>query len=217
MEQLIKVIMIGPGRFWYGDRELDFSPLMRTMHEAVYIAGGTVSTTGLADDLWTAPGPGSLATIRGLLSKSRRKVETAGGTAEQLSRTIRRTGGPSLITIPGSWQVDTEQFRHGTAVARQAYDQGRFTEASSLVTAALKLWYRDPLPDAGNLPFARQCRQDLLNTHWSATLTRIKTTICLGGQREVIPELRELLSDRPDDGEIPMLLAVALYRSEQPG
>lgn len=41
------------------------------------------------------------------------------------------------------------------------------------------------------------------------------TDICLGRHREVIAELERLTVRRPDEGEVWILLAIALYRSDR--
>jgi len=79
----------------------------------------------------------------------------------------------------------------------------------------LQLWYDDPLPDAGHRPFAVRYIEELKGIHWSVSLTRIKTDICLGRHREVIAELEELTRQRPNEGEVWMLRAIALYRSDR--
>jgi DNA-binding SARP family transcriptional activator len=159
--------------------------------------------------------PGSASTLRGCLSRSRAKVVAAGGTAEQLSRTIRLSGGRTLISVPDGWDVDADRLRQAAAAASVAYESGQLDEAHAWTAAALKLWYDDPLPDAGGRPFAIGYIQELKGIHWSVTLTRIKTDICLGWHREVIAGLERLTLQRPHEGEVWMLLATALYRSDR--
>ena len=169
----------------------------------------------LAEDVWIVPSAGSASTLRGCLSKSRAKLVAAGGTAEQLSRTVRLSGGRTLISLPDGWDVDTDRLRQAAAAASVAYESGHFSEARARAAAALQLWYADPLPDAGHCPFAVRYIEELKGIHWSVSLTRIKTDICLGRHREVIAELEELTRQRPNEGEVWMLQAIALYRSDR--
>jgi SARP family transcriptional regulator, regulator of embCAB operon len=212
---LIKLEMLGPAQFWYEDRRLDFRPLEKLVHIALLVGGGTLSSRQLAEDVWVVPTPGSASTLRGCLSKSRARLVAAGGTAEQLSRTIRISGGRTLVSIPEEWDVDADRLKKAAAAASVAYESGQFGEAQAWAAAALKLWYDDPLPDAGQRPFAISYIEELKGIHWSVTLIRIKTDICLGWHREVIAELERLTLQRPNEGEVRMLLAIALYRSDR--
>src|SRR5947209_5538809 len=114
--------MLGPAQFWYEDQRLDFRPLEKLIHLALLVAGGTLSLRHLAEDVWMVPTPGSASTLRGCLSTSRAKVAAAGGTAEQLSRTIRLSGGRTLISLPDGWDVDADRLRQVAAAASVAYE-----------------------------------------------------------------------------------------------
>jgi DNA-binding SARP family transcriptional activator len=212
---MMKVNMLGPAEFRYGDSPVGFRPLEKRVHLALYLGGGTRSMRELAEDVWGVSTPSSLVTLRGCVSRPRRKVVAAGGKAEDLSRTVRAGDGNTRVCLPDTWDVDADHFQHGAEAARLAYDKNDFTQARALIAATEPLWKGDPLPDAGVLPFAVHRKRQLLDAHWSLTLTRIKTRICLGGHREVISELGKLWNDRPDEGDIPMLLATALYRSDR--
>jgi hypothetical protein len=150
--------MLGPSQFWYEDRILDFRPLERVIHIVLCIGGGTMSTTELVKDL---PAKGSAVTLRGCISKTRAKVVAAGGTPEQLTRTIRVSGGQTVVTLTNNRDVDTDRFRQFASAASAAYQAGQFGEARAQVNAAMKLWYHDPLPDAAGRPFAMQYIKDL--------------------------------------------------------
>ena len=211
---MIKIDMLGPAKFWYNDLVLDFRPLEKLVHIALQVAGGTRGMAELAEDVWVVPTSGSASTLRGCLSKTRAKIVAAGGTAEELTLTVRLCAGRTVVTTPGKWDVDADRFRDGAASAHAAYDAGQFDEARTLADATLKLWYDDPLPNASDRPFALRYIEELKAIHWAATITRIKADICAGWHRELIAELRYLAADHPGEGEIPMLLATALYRSD---
>lgn len=206
--------MLGPSVFRHLDRVIDLRPLERVIHMALYVGGGTLSMTQLAQDVWTVPTPGSAATLRGSLSKSRAKVIAAGGTAEELSRTIRLNGRESVVSLPGGWDVDIDRFRQHAAWASAAYRADRFDEAHAFALAALRLWYHDPLPDAGRRPFAVRFADQLRDIHWATILTKFKAEVTLGRHREVVAELRQLAEFHPEELSIAMLLATALYRSQ---
>ena len=212
---MIRANMLGPAEFWYQGRLLGLRPLEKQLHIVLWLAGGTLSTQELAEEIWRVPSLGSANTIRSCLSKSRRQVVAAGGTAADLSRTIGLSGARTLIRLPGSWDADVDRFRRGAEQAREAYAGEHFDKARALSSGVLDMWYDNPLPDAGDGPLAKRFREDLQDVHWSVTLTRIKTAVSLGGHREVTAELRRLLKDRPGEGTIPMLLATALYRSDR--
>lgn len=211
---MISVDMLGPATFRYGGQAVELRPLEKVIHMAVYVAGGRLSMARLVEDVWSVPTAGSAATLRGCLSKARAKVVAAGGTAEQLSRTIKISGGQSVVSLPDSWQVDTTAFQQHASDASKAYESGRFADAYSYALAALSLWYEDPLPDAGQRAFAVPFVEQLRGIHWATTLTRIKAKICLGRHREMLAELRQLAQRHPEEGVIAVLLATALYRSE---
>jgi DNA-binding SARP family transcriptional activator len=210
---MIKMDMLGPCQLWYRDRLLDLPPLEKVIYIALHVVGGTRSMEELAQDIWVTPSPASARTLSSCLSRSRHSVVAAGGTAEQLSRTIRRGAGRTLVRLGDGWDVDADRFRDGTGATRDAYESGQYRDARDQAAAALKLWYDDPLPDADGRSFAVTYIEDLKTLHWSLVLTWIKARICLGWHREVTPELRQLTRDRPDETEAWMLLAIALYRS----
>jgi hypothetical protein len=213
---MIKMDMLGPARVWYGDCVLDLRPLERLVHIALWVAGGTRSMSELVEDVWLVPTPGSASTLRGCLSKARAKLAAVGGTGDELTRTVRLSSGRTVVTLPGRWDVDADRFREVVAAAHAAYQAMQFGEAQAQAKAALKLWYDDPLPDAGGRPFALRYIEELRTLHWAATLTKVKAEICLGWHREAITDLRHMSADRQGEGEITMLLATALYRSDRP-
>ena len=212
---MIRVNMLGPAEFWYEDRLIALRPLEKQLHIVLWLAGGTLSQRALAEEIWRVPSPGSANTIRSCLSKSRRQMMATGGTAADLSRTIRLNSAQTHIQLPGSWDTDIDRFRRGVEQAREAYARQHFDMSRALSDAVLSLWHDNPLPDAGDGSLAKRIREDLHDFHWSVTLTRIKTAVSLGGHHEVTAELRRLLKDRPSEGTIPMLLATVLYRSDR--
>lgn len=211
---MMSVEILGPAAFRYSGRVVELRPLEKVIHMAVYVAGGRLSMARLVADVWTVPTPGSAATLRGCLSKARAKVVAAGGTADQLSRTIKVNGGHSVVSLPDDWEVDTTAFQQRATDASKAYDSGRFADARSSAQAALSLWYHDPLPDAGQRAFAIPFVEQLRGIHRATTLTRIKAEICLGRHREMVAELNQLAQRHPEEGVVAMLLTTALYRSE---
>lgn len=213
---MIRMDALGPAQFWYNDVVLDFRPLEKLMLIALWLNGGIRSATELAEDIWIAPTRGSSSTLRGCLSKARAKVAAAGGSPDQLTRTIRLSGRSSLIALPADvWTVDITQFRDGAGSAHVAYESGEYSKARGLAAATLKLWYPGPLPNAENRPFAVRHIAGLHVVHFGLVLTRIKANIALGLHREAACELRQLTAEQRDDSEVGMLLAMALYRSDQ--
>lgn len=210
---MIKMDMLGPSQLWYRDCPLALPPLEKVICIALHVVGGTRSMKELAQDIWVSPSPASVRTLSSCLSRSRHRVIAAGGTAEQLSRTIRRGNDQTLVCLGDGWDVDADRFHDGIAAARVAYESGQYGEARDQAAAALKLWYDDPLPDASGRSFAVKYVDDLKTLHQSLVLTRIKAQICLGWHREVTAELRQLTRERPEETEAWMLLAIALYRS----
>ena len=210
----MNVEIIGPAAFRYSGRTVELRPLEKVIHMAVYVAGGRLSIARLVEDVWTVPTPGSVATLRGCLSKARARMVAAGGTADQLSRTIKVSGGQSVVSLPDSWDVDASAFQQRAADTSKAYESGRFADARSSARVTLSLWYDDPLPDAGQRAFAIPFVEQLRGIHWATTVTRIKAEICLGRHREMVAELRQLARRHPEEGVVTALLATALYRSE---
>jgi hypothetical protein len=136
---MIKMDMLGPARIWYGDCVLDLRPLERLVHIALWVAGGTRSMSELVEDVWLVPTPGSASTLRGCLSKARAKLAAAGGTGDELTRTVRLSSGRTVVTLPGRWDVDADRFREVVAAAHAAYQAVQFGEAQAQAKAALKL------------------------------------------------------------------------------
>jgi hypothetical protein len=137
-----------PSEFWYDGQILSFRPLEKVVHIVLHVYGGTMSMTELAEAIWVVPTTASANTLRGCLSKARAKLVAAGGTPDELSRTKRRSGGRTLVSLTDGFDIDANRLRRCAAAASMAYKSGLFGDARAHVDAVLELWYDDPVPDA---------------------------------------------------------------------
>lgn len=210
---MIRVDLLGPSRFRYDGQLIPLTPAERLAHLALVVAGGTLTITELADDIWTTAAPANLATLRARLSRSRRKAAALGADPADLSRTERRPDGASLIIGGTGWDMDADRFTASVAEAGQAYGASQYALAHDLTAEAIKLCPRDPVPDAGNRPFAIRYRRRLRALRLSAQITWLKAALCLGNHREIIADMEDLSDEHPGDAELVVLHATTLYRS----
>jgi DNA-binding SARP family transcriptional activator len=163
-------------------------------------ANRVVSIDRLADDLYAGSPPASaVAQVQRQISELRKALGPEAGI---------ETRSPGYLIRLDDEQLDLGRFERLCSRAAEAS-----TEAASLLREALSLWRGEPIADLDGEPFAAAAVQRLGELRLSALEQRIEADLRLGRQREVVPELEQLVAENPLRESLVAQLMVGLYRS----
>ncbi|MDJ0340236.1 BTAD domain-containing putative transcriptional regulator [Streptomyces sp. H10-C2] len=109
--------------------------------------------------------------------------------------------------------VDSHRFQRLSAEGREALAAGDPARAAALLRDALSLWRGPALADVGDASFAQPQVTRLEELRVSAAEDRIEAELALGGHRELVAELRELVDAHPLRERLRGQLMRALYGS----
>jgi len=162
-------------------------------------ANRVVSIDRLADDLYAGSPPASaVAQVQRQVSELRKALGPEAAI---------ETRAPGYLIRLDDEQLDLRRFERLCSRAEAP------TEAATLLREALSLWRGEPLADLDGEPFAAAAVQRLAELRLAALEQRIEADLQLGRQREVVPELEELVAEHPLRESLVAQLMVGLYRS----
>src|SRR5579863_7357327 len=195
--------ILGPLEVWDDDDQ--FVALSRRLHRSTLSllllnAGQPCSINGLVAALWPDTPPLSpevslrscIYGIRKLLPDGRR-VQT-------------HPSGYLIEVKPG--ELDLLSFRELAVGGRDALDSGNPLDAARMLTQALELWHDPPVAD---LPEVRE-KDKLIDQRREAQDALIDANLALGRHRQVLPELRSVVTADPLREHAWAQLMLALYR-----
>ena len=163
-------------------------------------ANRVVSIDRLADDLYAGSPPASaVAQVQRQVSELRKAL----GPEARIE-----TRSPGYLIRLDDDQLDLSRFERWCSRAAEAQ-----AEAATLLREALSLWRGEPLADLDGEPFAAAAVQRLGELRLAALEQRIEADLRLGRQREVVPELEQLVAEHPLRESFVAQLMVGLYRS----
>jgi YVTN family beta-propeller protein len=179
-----------------------------------------VSAERLIDDLWgESPPDTALRTLRVYVSRLRKTLNGNGACPAERSASapgadagvlVTRGRGYVLEVAPG--ELDLDRFGELAERGRDALAAGDPGEAARVLTRALAIWRGPPLADFAYEPFAQGVIAQLEELQLAAIEDRVEADLALGRARQLVGELRDLVSchrlrERPR-GQ----LMLALYR-----
>jgi DNA-binding SARP family transcriptional activator len=167
----------------------------------------TVPIERLVDDLWPAPPPRAVGTVRTFVADLRRALEP--GRAPRTPARLLVTAGNGYALRTGA--VDAQHFEGALAEAA-----GQPAEAAvRTLTRALSLWRGTAYQELTDHHWARPERARLSELRLLAVERRAEARLALGQAAETAAELDAHVAEHPwrEDGW--RLLALALYRSER--
>lgn len=130
----------------------------------------------------------------------------------------RRLGADAIGTVPGGYrldaapdQVDALRFETLVAQARRAKEAGLVTEAAQRLHAALALWRGAALEGIDSDELSGPALR-LAELRLAALEERIELDLAAGRHREVVPELRRLVTEHPLREKPWQQLMTALHR-----
>jgi YVTN family beta-propeller protein len=162
-------------------------------------ANEVVSTDRLVDELWGERPPATAAKIvRNYVSLLRKLLG---------DRLVTQAPGYLLRVEPG--ELDSERFE---TLVREAREEEPTAVAAKL-RQALALWSGPPLAQLAYEPFAQHAIGRLAELRLGALEDRIDADLQLGRDRELVPELEQLVREHPLRERPRSLLMLSLYRS----
>src|SRR6266568_6475689 len=206
---LVRLRLLGPLQLVVDGRSVDLGgPRHRIVLSLLALnANRLVSTDRLVDAVWGTSPPSTARTQIQICISALRKLFAAADLQDAL-----QTRPPGYILRVSDDSLDSEHFTGLVADARIHLHEGRNVEAADLLRAALALWRGPALADIPSELLQREAA--VLNDRRSAaTEERIRVELELGQHRELIGELRAMVSEQPLREELSALLMLALYRS----
>ncbi|MCW3842487.1 AfsR/SARP family transcriptional regulator [Micromonospora yasonensis] len=172
----------------------------------------TVSRDVMINELWPSRPPATATMTLNTYVCQLRKL-LAQGPSRRTDLVRSRPGGYSVTVEPET--LDLTVFEEALAAGRRELADGRLAEASCELRRALSL-HRGPVLaglSKGRLlaGIAARLEEDVLD----ATTLRIEIDLRLGRHRELVGELRALVTRHPTNEDLHAKLMVALYRSER--
>ncbi|TDQ48479.1 AfsR/SARP family transcriptional regulator [Actinorugispora endophytica] len=173
--------------------------------------GRTVDVGSLVDELWEDDPPRRpVTTLRTHVYHLRRFLGGAAGRRGEELLATRRSG---YLLRAEPHRLDSEVFTRMAGTGRALLGQGRHAEAARNARAALELWRGRPLENASAGPLLRGQARRLDELRLQVVEQRIEAEMRLGAHRELVSELRGLVSDHPLNEWFHARLIEALERS----
>ncbi|MGY0230458.1 AfsR/SARP family transcriptional regulator [Longispora urticae] len=170
--------------------------------------GATVPFGRLTDLLWGEHPPARPRAALQVLASRLRSGLAAAGAERHGVRLVTRAGGYVLEGDPE--RVDAHRFRRLCDRARTVPDPaGRL----ALLREALALWQGPPLADAATEQVRREVLPGWEELRLAATEGRLDCQLSLGGDEDVVDELRALVVEYPHRERLVELLMLGLYRA----
>lgn len=207
----VTVSVMGCLELRHGDRVLTPSaPKLRSLFALLALRSNHVVTTGmLMEELWgDNPPVTALATLQTYIYQLRR-VLTGVGPGRQMLQT-RPLG--YVISLSRD-ELDWNLFQDYTKDGRAALDRGDAAAASAALGRALTLSPAAPLSDVEVGPMLAAHVHELTETKLAALELRIEADLRLGRYRELIGELKTLITGHPFHEGFYAKLMVSLDRS----
>ncbi len=205
--------VLGPLRVWRNGTVVALGPVQQRVVLAVLAlqAGRPIGRQQMIDAVWGETQPrNAVNLVQRHVSGLRRALEPdrPGRTPSDLLTWT--DAGYSLTLPPGA--LDLDLFVRGLAQARTAQAASQLQEAAAALHSALELW-RGPVCDGLSSPFLDAQADRLAETRVSALEDRIELDLMIGGQGDLIAELRDLIAEHPLRERLRGLLMLALYRA----
>ncbi|RSM60153.1 hypothetical protein DMB66_25390 [Actinoplanes sp. ATCC 53533] len=205
--------VLGPLRVRSGDSELNLGPIQQRVVLAVLLsrANRPVNRDQLIAAVWgDAPPAYAVNLVQKHVARIRRVLEPA-RTPRTQSRRLTWTDAGYRLAVPAE-DLDLSRFDTGLAKARRARAAGDLTGAIVALRAALEQW-SGPFCTGLSSPLLDAERDRHEEWRVEAIVERIELDLESGAHRDLVPELRSLLTEHPLRERVWSLLMIALYRT----
>ena len=200
--------VLGPLLVRDGDIEISVtSPRQRALMAALLLrAGSPVSCEALANAVWDSPRAGTRSTLHSYLTRLRQAL------GADVSARIRTRGSSYLIEV-GDDEFDVLRLGGLREAGRTASAGGEWAAAVRYFHAAEALFRGEPLADVPSDRLRREHGQHLVESRLQVIEWRIDAELNIGRHRDVIAEVRTLVSGYPLRERFTAQLMLALHRS----
>ncbi|HKT06234.1 MAG TPA: AfsR/SARP family transcriptional regulator [Rugosimonospora sp.] len=179
-------------------------------------ANQVVPISALVEELWGEQPPQSaVTTVQTYVYQLRKMFERAG--YQGPDQELLATRPPGYLLRLCQDQLDADVFGRLVQQGRMLVQSNRLTEAADRLRRALELWRGSALANVTQGPLLRGYVADLEEQRMRAVELRIQANAALGRHRELIGELRILVSQYPLNEWLHAQLIVALNAAGRRG
>ncbi|APY87923.1 hypothetical protein DCW30_08500 [Streptomyces alfalfae] len=206
--------VLGPMRVTHEGTEIEIPGAKpRTIIASLALhPGEVISSADLLDELWGDNPPRSAGnSLQGHVARLRRSLAEQTGSTR--ARDLLRTSGSGYLLDVDADDVDALRF---TRIVQQVGSHTLHEDperAITLLNDALRLWRGPALADTGQGISCQTACAHLNETKLMAKDLLIEAQLALGLHREVVPQLKQLLTRHPLRERFCEQLMLALYRS----
>ncbi len=183
-------------------------PRRRTLLAILLMDPGRIVTlSALVDGIWSDDPPDSaIANIRTYVHRLRRLLQHAG---DSPTRLISHPSGYEIDVDPA--ELDLLRFRELAEDGHQAVKCGDHRRAVERLGLALSLWRGRPLADLPAVGSAVSARATALeDERWAVAASWVDARLTLGQCDQLIPQLRQMIAERPLCEQTRLQLILAL-------
>jgi len=214
-DQLLRFQVLGPLRAWRQEEPIDLGPVQRRVVLAVLLLNTNqpLGREQLIDAIWGEAAPRwAVNLLQRDMSGLRRALEPE-RTERSAPSCLQWTEGGYLLDLSHS-SLDLASFEELVERGKKARSSGKNTEAARLLHSALDLWH-GPLCNGLRSPLLDAERDRLHEKQIGVHEDRIELDLIVGTERDLVDELRRLVSEHPFRERLWGLLMLALYRLGQ--
>jgi DNA-binding SARP family transcriptional activator/tetratricopeptide (TPR) repeat protein len=214
-DYLLRFQVLGPLRVWRQAEPVDLGPVQRRVVLAVLLlnANQPLGRQQLIDAVWGEAAPRwAVNLLQRDMSGLRRALEPE-RTERSAPSCLQWTDAGYRLDLSHS-SLDLATFGELVERARKARC-GKDAEAARLLSTALDLWH-GPVCSGLRSPLLDAERDRLSEKRIGVHEDRIELDLIVGTQRDLVDELRRLVSEHPFRERLWELLMLALYRLGQP-
>jgi DNA-binding SARP family transcriptional activator/tetratricopeptide (TPR) repeat protein len=215
-DYLLRFQVLGPLRVWRQAEPVDLGPVQRRVVLAVLLLNGNqpLGRQQLIDAVWGEAAPRwAVNLLQRDMSGLRRALEPE-RTERSAPSCLQWTDAGYLLDLSHS-SLDLATFNEMVERAKKARSGGKVGEAARLLRSGLELW-QGPLCSGLRSPLLDAERDRLHEKRIGVYEDRIELDLIVGTERDLVDELRRLVSDHPFRERLWGLLMLALYRLGQP-
>lgn len=210
-EDAVSFTLLGPLEIRKGSQ--DFAPtapkILQLLALLVMRAGRVVHIDSIIQELWAGDPPRSVRTTLQTYIYHLRKCIANNGLGPDPNK-ILTTKAPGYVFWIEPEQVDVFLFEKRCQEGKDLFARAEFAAASRAYRGALNLWSGQPFANVQCGPVLLAAAVELQEQQRNALHQRIQADMADGLHRELIGELRSLVTTNPLDEELHGLLMRAL-------
>ncbi len=200
----MRIELLGAVRVVRGEQVIALPQMQRAVLAVLGLdVGRPVAVEALIDRLWDGPPPTARNAVQVHISGLRRA----------LGRERVRSAAAGYVVDVAPDHVDVSQYKRLVTRGRGLVREGRSDLGASQLGAADRLWSGGALADARVSSWLSTAAESLAELRSAATVDRLAAELALGGGRDILPQLGQLLADQPLREDLHALRVRALVAS----